>query len=40
MPKPHPHNAPGDWYIDTRCIDCSAARTVVPGLIIERMPRM
>jgi glyoxylase-like metal-dependent hydrolase (beta-lactamase superfamily II) len=36
MPKPHPQNAPGDWYIDTRCIDCSAARTVAPGLIIER----
>jgi glyoxylase-like metal-dependent hydrolase (beta-lactamase superfamily II) len=38
MPKPksHPLNAPGDWYIDTRCIDCSAARTVAPGLIIER----
>ncbi len=36
MPKPHPQNAPGDWYIDTRCIDCSAARTVAPGLIVER----
>jgi glyoxylase-like metal-dependent hydrolase (beta-lactamase superfamily II) len=36
MPKSHPQNAPGDWYIDTRCIDCSAARTVAPGLIIER----
>ena len=36
MPKPHPQNAPGDWYVDTRCIDCSAARTVAPGLIVER----
>src|SRR6185369_3890079 len=36
MPERHPQNAPGDWYIDTRCSDCSAARTVAPGLIVER----
>lgn len=36
MPKRHPENAPGDWYIDTRCTDCTAARTVAPGLIVER----
>jgi glyoxylase-like metal-dependent hydrolase (beta-lactamase superfamily II) len=36
MVKAHPLNAPGNWYIDTRCSDCSAARTVAPGLIIER----
>ena len=36
MAKPHPANAPGNWYIDTRCTDCSAARTVAPGLIVER----
>src|SRR5215469_7235038 len=36
MPKRHPENAPGDWYIDTRCTDCRAARTVAPGLIVER----
>jgi glyoxylase-like metal-dependent hydrolase (beta-lactamase superfamily II) len=36
MPKRHPDNAPGRWYIDTRCTDCSAARTVAPGLIVER----
>jgi glyoxylase-like metal-dependent hydrolase (beta-lactamase superfamily II) len=36
MLKRHPDNAPGDWYIDTRCTDCSAARTVAPGLIVER----
>jgi len=36
MTKPHPANAPGNWYIDTRCTDCSAARTVAPGLIVER----
>jgi len=32
----HPDNAPGEWYVDTRCINCSAARTVAPGLIVER----
>lgn len=30
----HSLNAPGDWYIDTECMDCSAARTVAPGLIV------
>lgn len=29
----HPAGAPGDWYVDTRCIDCDAARHVAPGLI-------
>lgn len=32
----HPANASGNWYIDTRCTDCSAARTVAPGLIVEK----
>src|SRR5262249_54198845 len=36
MRKRHPQNAPGDWYVDTRCIDCGAARTAAPGLIVER----
>jgi len=36
MPKRHADNAPGDWYIDTDCMDCSAARTVAPGLIVSR----
>jgi glyoxylase-like metal-dependent hydrolase (beta-lactamase superfamily II) len=36
MPERHPENAPGDWYVDTACIDCSAARTVAPGLLVER----
>lgn len=29
-------SAPGDWYIDTHCIDCSASREVAPGLIVHR----
>ncbi|MGI9604327.1 MAG: MBL fold metallo-hydrolase [Acidimicrobiales bacterium] len=29
----HPAGAPGDWFVDTRCIDCDAARQVAPGLI-------
>jgi glyoxylase-like metal-dependent hydrolase (beta-lactamase superfamily II) len=36
MPERHAENAPGDWYIDTKCIDCSAARTVASGLIVSR----
>jgi len=36
MANRHPANATGDWYIDTHCTDCSAARTVAPGLIVER----
>lgn len=34
--KRNPDSAPGDWYIDTRCIDCAASRDVAPGLIVER----
>jgi glyoxylase-like metal-dependent hydrolase (beta-lactamase superfamily II) len=34
MPKRHPENAPGDWYVDDACIDCAAARHVAPGLIV------
>jgi glyoxylase-like metal-dependent hydrolase (beta-lactamase superfamily II) len=29
----HPGGAPGDWFVDSRCIDCDAARHVAPGLI-------
>ncbi len=29
----HPAGAPGPWFVDTRCIDCDAARQVAPGLI-------
>jgi len=36
MPARHRDNAPGDWYVDTNCINCKAAQTVAPGLIIER----
>jgi len=32
----HPSNAPGIWFVDTRCIDCSAAQSVAPGLIVQR----
>lgn len=36
MRERHPNNAPGDWYIDRDCINCKAAQTVAPGLIVER----
>ena len=29
----NPAGAPGDWFVDTTCIDCDAARHVAPGLI-------
>ncbi len=32
----HDGNATGAWYVDTNCINCKAAQTVAPGLIIER----
>jgi glyoxylase-like metal-dependent hydrolase (beta-lactamase superfamily II) len=32
----NPDSIPGDWYIDTHCINCAASRTVAPGLIVER----
>jgi glyoxylase-like metal-dependent hydrolase (beta-lactamase superfamily II) len=32
----NPDSAPGDWYIDTQCIDCVASREVAPGLIVRR----
>ena len=35
-PIRNPDSAPGDWYIDTGCIDCGASRHVAPGLIVER----
>jgi len=39
VPRPadrHPANAPGDWYIDRRCINCGASSSVAPDLIVER----
>jgi len=32
----NPASAPGDWYIDNRCIDCGASRDVAPGLVVLR----
>ena len=36
MTRRHRDNAPGDWYVDTSCINCKASQTVAPGLIVER----
>lgn len=39
MPKRadrNPDSVPGNWYIDTHCIDCGAAPSVATGLIIRR----
>ena len=35
-PTRNTDSAPGDWYIDTACIDCGASRHVAPGLIVAR----
>jgi len=32
----NPESAPGDWFVDKRCIDCGAARHVAPGLIVSK----
>jgi glyoxylase-like metal-dependent hydrolase (beta-lactamase superfamily II) len=32
----NPDSAPGDWYVDTSCIDCGASRNVAPGLVVRR----
>jgi glyoxylase-like metal-dependent hydrolase (beta-lactamase superfamily II) len=32
----NPDSAPGNWYIDTECIDCGAACHVAPDLIVQR----
>ena len=32
----NPDSAPGDWYIDTACIDCGASRHVAPDLVVGR----
>ena len=40
MSKRHPANAPGDWFVDTRCTNCGAARHVATGLIVEPDARM
>jgi glyoxylase-like metal-dependent hydrolase (beta-lactamase superfamily II)/ferredoxin len=31
----NPRNAPGDWFVDTRCIDCDACRQVAPSLFTD-----
>lgn len=36
MRQRHPSNAPGAWYVDRDCINCKAAQTVAPHLIVER----
>ena len=35
-PIRNPDSAPGDWYVDTACIDCGASRHVAPNLIVAR----
>lgn len=35
-PTRNPDSAPGDWYIDTACIDCGASRHIAPDLIVAR----
>jgi glyoxylase-like metal-dependent hydrolase (beta-lactamase superfamily II)/ferredoxin len=30
----HPMNSEGDWFVDTRCIDCGTCRDIAPHLFI------
>jgi len=32
----HPANAEGDWFVDTRCIDCGTCRDIAPSLFGSR----
>jgi len=32
----HPANAAGDWFVDTRCIDCATCRQLAPGVFVRR----
>jgi glyoxylase-like metal-dependent hydrolase (beta-lactamase superfamily II) len=32
----HVDNAPGEWFVDTRCIDCGTCRDIAPGLFADR----
>jgi glyoxylase-like metal-dependent hydrolase (beta-lactamase superfamily II)/ferredoxin len=32
----HSGNAVGDWFVDTRCIDCGTCREIAPDLFVER----
>ena len=36
MRRRHASNAPGEWFVDTACTNCTAARYLAPGLIAER----
>lgn len=36
LSRRNPETAPGDWYIDTNCIDCGASCSVAPGLVVGR----
>jgi glyoxylase-like metal-dependent hydrolase (beta-lactamase superfamily II)/ferredoxin len=31
----NPVNTPGDWFVDTRCINCGTCREIAPGLFGE-----
>jgi glyoxylase-like metal-dependent hydrolase (beta-lactamase superfamily II) len=33
LDEAHPLDVAGDWFVDTRCIDCDVARQWAPGLI-------
>jgi glyoxylase-like metal-dependent hydrolase (beta-lactamase superfamily II) len=32
----NPPNAPGEWFVDTRCIDCDTCRQVAPAVFADR----
>ena len=32
----HPDNAEGEWFVDTRCIDCGTCRDIAPDVFADR----
>ena len=35
LDQEHPLDVPGDWFVDTRCIDCGTCREIAPLLFAE-----
>jgi len=35
LDRSNPDNAPGEWFVDTRCIDCDTCRQVAPAVFAD-----
>lgn len=34
----YPDNAPGEFFVDRRCIDCDNCRSLAPQIFVQRLP--